>query len=521
MIDSLQLNSDKKQKAIDFFNAGQPMEAKALCEELIAVNDKDPETLCMLSAINGSLGSYEKAVTFARKAISLHPNYTVAYSNLALALLQTEDLLGLQEAVICFENIIKQDDQDYHSYTNLGHALLRLGRNQEAIQFFKKAGQINPDVLDAVAGEASTLEILGDAAGAYERLRPYLSDRPVNPKIAIVYGAISKKLNRQQHAIELIEQVLDDEWLNPSDAMRAHFALGPLYDSLDRFDDAFFHYQEGNQLKSNHFDRFKHSRIVDHFTKRFSKHYLQNAQHSTITSNRPIFVVGMPRSGTSLVEQILSTHPDVYGAGELSDINRLVASLPGGKLGNQEISKAELDRCSNDYLEIIHQLDTRAARVVDKSPQNFMNLAHIELFFPNCQIIHCTRDPLDTCLSCYFQCFTAGPSFAFSLEDIGFYYKTYLTMMAHWKKALSLPVYDVTYEDLVADPGKEIRQLLKACDLPWNDKCLEFDKNTRNVLTASYKQVRQPMYKSSIGRWKNYEQHIQPLIRSLYNEHIL
>jgi hypothetical protein len=229
----------------------------------------------------------------------------------------------------------------------------------------------------------------------------------------------------------------------------------------------------------------------------------------------------MPRSGTSLVEQILSTHPDVYGAGELGDINRLVASLPGGKLGNQDIGKAELDRCATDYLEIIDQLDSQAARVVDKMPQNFMNLAYIELFFPNCKIIHCKRDPLDTCLSCYFQCFTAGVSFSFDLEDLGFYYKTYLAMMAHWKQALTLPIHDVIYEDLVANPEKEIRKLLKACDLPWNDKCLEFNKNTRNVLTASYNQVRQPMYKSSIGRWKHYEHHIQTLIAYLRNENIV
>jgi tetratricopeptide (TPR) repeat protein len=519
MIDHPELITDKKQTAIDFFNGGQLMEAKALCEELIDVNDQEPEILCMLSAINGSLGLYENAVTFARKAINLYPNYTVAHSNLALALLQTGDLLGLQEAVDCFKLIIEQDGQDYHSYANLGHALLRLGRNEEAIQSFKKATQINTNFLDAVAGEASALERLGDAAGAYEKIHPHLFDHPINPKIAIVYGAISNKPNSQQHAIELIDQALDDESLSPNDAMQAHFALGSLYDRLGRFDYAFLHYQQANQLKPTYFDRLKHSRTIDHLTNRFNKHYLQNAPHSTITSNRPIFVVGTPRSGTSLVEQILSTHPDVYGAGELSDINRLVASLPGGRLGNQEIAEAELDRCANDYLEQIHKLDAQAARVVDKLPQNFINLAHIEMFFPNCQIIHCKRDPLDTCLSCYFQSFTAGVTFAFDLEDLGFYYSTYRKIMAHWNQVLSLPIHDVVYEDIVADPEKEIRKLLEFCNLPWNEKCLEFNKNARNVLTASYNQVRQPIYGSSIARWKNYEHHIKPLIDSLRNEH--
>ena len=429
-----------------------------------------------------------------------------AYFNLVLALRQIGDLGSLQEAVKHLQTMIKQNYQDYEAHYNLGYVLEQLGQYDEALQSYRTTYQLNPSYRDAYAGEASVYEKLGDPDTAYEKIRPFLNERPPTPGIVNLYGKIAAKLKLHKNAIELIEQLLDEETLDSADVMQAHFALGSLYDQVGRFDDAFLHFREGNEIKPIYFDRHRHSRVIAHLTDRFSKDYLCQAPHSAVASDRPIFVIGMPRSGTSLVEQILSAHPSVHGAGELDYVARLVDTLPGGLVGRQDIGQYHLDRCAREYLAKLDEHGGDAPRVVDKMPQNFMHLAHIELFFPNCHIVHCKRNALDTSLSCYFQCFSAALSYAFDLDDIGFFYKSYETMMAHWNQALSIPIRDVVYEDLVANPEQEIRKLISACNLQWDDKCLDFYKNSRIVLTASYDQVRQPtiIHRCSDGRTTNF-----------------
>jgi hypothetical protein len=235
-----------------------------------------------------------------------------------------------------------------------------------------------------------------------------------------------------------------------------------------------------------------------------------------------VFIVGMPRSGTTLVEQILASHPAVFGAGELDDIRQISAALPS-LLGSAnpypeclaQAGQSSLTKIADRYLVHLRGLSSDARRITDKMPTNFLHLGLIELLFPQARVIHVIRHPLDTCVSCYFEEFTTTNSYAYDLEQMGIYYKQYERIMRHWKDVLKIRMLDVRYEELVDNQENICRQMIEFCDLEWDDRVLRFYETKRDVATPSFDQVRQPLYRKSIGRWKNYERHLGPLMRVL------
>ena len=241
-----------------------------------------------------------------------------------------------------------------------------------------------------------------------------------------------------------------------------------------------------------------------------------------VHSDRPVFIVGMVRSGTTLVEQILSSHPDVYGAGELPDITEITRALPGF-LGTGDrypeclpkLTPEAADVMARRYLDRLTQIAPKARRVTDKLPGNFMYLGLIEFLFPGARIIHCMRDPVDTCLSAYFQDFSNNHPYAYDLSNLGAFYRGYLKLMAHWRKVIHLPLLEIKYEDLISDQERVTRSLVEFCGLEWDNRCLQFHETKRFVGTASHDQVNRPLYRESIQRWKNYERHLEPLLAAL------
>ncbi len=239
-------------------------------------------------------------------------------------------------------------------------------------------------------------------------------------------------------------------------------------------------------------------------------------------SDRPIFIIGMPRSGTTLIEQIIASHPDVAGAGELIDVDLLTTALTriypesGGYPGcASKLDKNVAAELADSYLGRLLSLSKSAARVIDKMPMNYLHLGLLAVLFPSAHIIHCRREPMDVCLSCYFQYFAPQLSYSFGLEDLGFAYRRYERLMMHWRKVLPVPVFDVQYEELVSNQESVSRKLIDFCGLEWNTSCLAFNESKRLVKTASSWQVRQPIYATSIGRWKRYEKHLTPLKEAL------
>jgi len=230
-------------------------------------------------------------------------------------------------------------------------------------------------------------------------------------------------------------------------------------------------------------------------------------------------------SGTTLVEQILASHPDVFGAGELRDIRSIVGTI--SKYDKNQSSFPDYIRTidgkvlkgfAEAYLKRIRSLHSSSLRVVDKMPQNFLFLGLIAIMFPNASVVHCRRNPLDTCLSCYFQRFRMRQEYSFDLAHLGNYYRYYQDLMDHWRETLPIRIFDISYEDIVSDPEPQCRALLEYCGLNWDDRCLSFHKTQRPLTTASNLQVRQPLYNSSVERWRRYESHLGPLVAALKGE---
>lgn len=253
----------------------------------------------------------------------------------------------------------------------------------------------------------------------------------------------------------------------------------------------------------------------------FSAELFKKHSNSGTDNNAPIFILGMPRSGTTLTEQILSSHQMVYGAGELPDIRKLLSQMCGageykkfpklvGSLGNDDLS-----RIGSEYIKGLRKRNSSAEHITDKMPHNFLHVGMIRLMLPNAKIIHCKRDPIDNCLSIFKQNFGGVHKYAYDLAELGGYHLLYQDLMEHWNKVLPGFVFELQYEDMVADQEGMTRKLLEFCGLPWDDNCLQFHKSERTVKTASYTQVRKKIYSDSVQLWKRYEQELQPLISAL------
>jgi hypothetical protein len=306
--------------------------------------------------------------------------------------------------------------------------------------------------------------------------------------------------------------------------------LGDLRERSGDYAAAMQHYAAANEIRVRElaglgitFDPDAHAAFVARQVAAFDAESLRRLQSLGSPSTRPIFIVGMPRSGTSLCEQILASHEDVVGAGELNEMQAIARSLPRlagdpssaypeciGLIGPEHAREA-----SERYLRRLDDISSTAPRVVDKHPINFRHLGLIAALFPQAAIIHCRRDPLDTCLSCYAQNFDAPIPWALRLDSLGIYYRQYERLMAHWQKIMPERVLEFVYEEVVADIEGSVRRLIAHCGLSWQPQCLEFHRTQRVVRTASHRQVRQPLYSRSVGRWRNYEPFLEPLRRAL------
>jgi tetratricopeptide (TPR) repeat protein len=329
--------------------------------------------------------------------------------------------------------------------------------------------------------------------------------------------------------LERMEALASDPSSLPRNAATLHFALALLLEKRGAEEDAFEHYRQANALKhrllheaGRAFDPDRHDRAIDQLIAAYSPAFFQRVRGFGLDTELPVFIVGMPRSGTTLVEQILSRHPSVFAAGELTKGGQLAEELPI-RLGTAEGYPRCLDRLDQPTAQSIAE-DVRqrlarrggpAARVTDKGPLNYLHLGLLATLFPRARVIHCRRDPRDVCVSCYFQYFQDEADFTWDLSDLGRYYRAYERLMEHWRRVLPAQPLDVVYEELVTDPEPVIRRLVAFCGLPWDDRCLASHESRRPVQTLSKLQVRRPIYTTSVGRWRRFEKHLGPLLEAL------
>ncbi|MEZ0375116.1 MAG: sulfotransferase, partial [Candidatus Sericytochromatia bacterium] len=388
-----------------------------------------------------------------------------------------------------------------------------------ALEVFDGILEQSPACVTAVAGKAGALEKIRAYQAGYELLRPLVEQGVLNPWVGNSFGTLCLRLKQASEAIPYIEKLLAAEPdLAPRLESTLYFRLGELYDQLEAPQKAFPCFLRANALKPQDFDIDYHEAFCCALIRTFSRELLASLPKGS-PSSRPVFIVGMPRSGTTLCEQILCSHPEIYGAGELLFLGELRQSILTGAGDTPEQWQGHLRGFppekwagfARQYLERTAVLaPTRAVRISDKMPENFQYLGLIQALFPHATVIHCRRDPLDTCLSCFSHDF-AGLEYSNNLEHLGRYYRSYLDMMAHWRQVLSLPLLEIDYEDLVADPEAVSRKMIAHTGLAWDPRCLDFYKTERPVQTLSYAQVRQPIYASSIGRYRAYAAFLEPL----------
>ncbi len=507
-------------------SAGKREEAVHCYRNLVRLRPDEAQIHRDFGVLLVSLRRWDEAISHYRHAIELKPDYADAHYELGNALLDADPSpKSAEQGAECFRQALcyKPDAPGIH--LSLAMALTDMGRYDEADASYRRALHLKPDFPLAAAGLAMLLERKGDFEASYALLKPLVDAGTENIYVALSYAALAGRFDCRTQAVALLEGMLQQ----PRDGQQrvdGHFALGKLYDELQDYPRAFGHYQRANSLDSRKFDEKQHQRDFDMLIGVFSPERIRRRPRASNRSKLPVFIVGMPRSGTSLTEQILASHPLVYGAGELPDItniaSRLQADLGGSNPYPQcldAVTDRNIDPIAQRHLDRLGRFARDAVRITDKMPHNFLYLGLIDLLFPGARIIHCLRDPVDTCLSIYVQPFNghfnALHPYAHDLRDLGRYYRLYQRLMAHWTSVVRIPLMEFRYEELVDNQEAMSRRLVEFCELDWDDRCLRFHETARVVKTASHDQVRRPIYKKSVARWKNYEQFLGPLIDAL------
>jgi len=459
-------------------------------------------------------GRYLDAVRCFRDLVRLQPDSAAAHTSLGASY----QMLGnLELAKDCYLRAVELRPDYPDAHNNLGTVWQGLREREKSETSFRRALELDPAHRDALAGLAANF----DRRGRYEEGLAFLEDHldPSTGNLELLNTAaqLLRHLDRSDEAVSMLEKVLKRSDLTDAPRQRLHFNLGDALDDLGRYDDAFAYYQKGNEAKPVEFNRVEYLDDVNRLFEIFTLERRQDLARADVPDQRPVFVVGMPRSGTSLVKQILACHPQVTGAGEMTDLGRLAIGL-GGTGGARfpasvlDASEETMKRAAEDYLSCLTRVGPDARRIIDKTPANNLFLGFAQLLFPNARVIHCVRHPLDTALSCYFQNFSGqGIPFSYDLSDIALYFNQYLRVMEHWRLHSGLAIHDVVYEELVFDQDRVSRELVDFLDLKWDPACLRFHESERLVATASHAQVRRPLYRSSSGRFRNYESHIAGL----------
>lgn len=496
-------------------------------------------------------GSTEEAIGQLRRAIELAPDYAEAHSNLGNALQQAG---RAEEAASSHRRAIEIQPGYAEAHLNLGNALRALRRSAEALAAYERAASLRPDLpvvhynlgialdeaghpdeaarayeqaieLDGSYAEAhhnlgNAYDQLGRDADAVACFRRAIELRPH-------YAEAYRNLSRLEPEADLagpVRTLLSDARITEADAVHCHFALGNAYQAVGDFDKAFEHFAAGNRLrrKSIVYDSDQYGEYVDRLIASYSKALFRHPPVRGSGSERPVFIVGMPRSGTTLVEQIVASHPQVHGAGELKGLVEIEAALSrSGDSGDpypECILTMDAELAGEHAARYLAELDRQsadAARVTDKLPGNFVRIGLIRLLFPHARIVHCRRNALDTCVSNFVHFFATGNEYSFDLRELGLYYRDYDRLMQHWQRLFGDDLHTVEYEALLADQEGESRRLIRYLGLDWDARCLEFHENARPVHVLSGHQVRQPIYTGSAGRWRRYERHLAPLIEVL------
>ena len=541
------------QQGLAAHSRGDLATAERLYRQHLAAAPDDFDALHMLGVACAQQRKYPEAERLIRRALEVRPVSAEAHGNLGRLLIEAD---RPRDAVASLRRVVALSPRNAEGHYNLGIALRRLGQPGEATASFEAALRLQPDHSLALFNYADTLCEIDRYAEAIAYLDRLERLKPNDPATLTLKGRAYQETGALDEARALFARavahppVLAAAWfdltsageLTPDQLARLAtlaadkrqpaadravllFALGKAFEDLKRFDEAFACFLEGNRLKRSlgAYDEPALLARVARLKQGFTRELMEARASEGSDSELPIFVVGYPRSGTTLAEQIVASHPLVHGAGERDYIGEIASALHAP--GNTSVGFPEclpllppgiLRQAGDAYVARLQALAPAAPRITDKFPLNYYFLGLICLILPRARILHVRREPMDSCLSCFATHFSADLAFSYDLAELGRNYRLYLDMMELWRRVLPEgAMLEIDYESVVGDLEGQARRIIDYCGLPWDERCLAFHQTRRSVRTASIVQVRQPIYRSSLARWRRYEKHLGPLAEAL------
>ncbi|NCF63610.1 MAG: tetratricopeptide repeat protein [Gammaproteobacteria bacterium] len=499
---------------------GRMEDAEKALRELLAKDPNNARALRMLGSIALEANRYKAARRLLERAVELAPGVAMSWNDLANLHLKKD---RYDEALEAVQRAIDIDPDFAHSYVVKGNILTRAQRHEDSLLAYQQGLEVSPQNVGALSGMGHVLKTIGRQDEAIAAFRKCIQ---ANPAFGETYWSLAnlKTFVFDPEEVQIMEEMAKRENLADEPKVNILVSLGKHYENEKDYDRAFENYQRGNDLRRQHeiYDPVHTQVVHDRIIKTFNAEFFAEKAGYGDPSPDPILIVGLPRSGSTLIEQILASHSMVEGTMELPDLGRTIADLNVQTPGRTEypeavmpLDKEQVASLGRDYLDATSRYRTDKPFFIDKMPNNFQAIGFLALILPNAKVIDARRHPLDSCLGSYKQLFFKGQSFTYDQFELGHYYMEYRRIMDHWHDVLPGKVLEVNYEQVVTDQENQTRRILEYCGIPWEDQCLRFYETERAINTASSEQVRQPIYTKALNFWRNYEPHLGELIETM------
>ena len=494
------------------------VEAERIYQGILHRLPEHPDALHLMGTLAVEANYMDVAVDYFERAVKRRPKHPEYLSNLGNAYL---DSGNFDLAVTTLRKALDSSPSLIEALCNLARAHRRNNKAANGLPYLERALRIAPDHPLVAVGFGETLRDLGRMDEAADYFRRSIRQ---GSSVAQSYQGLSSTRKFQDGDVEFaeIEAILSGSELSDGEREQYHHALGKMCNDARRHDDAMRHFQRAKESSGRRFNIIQYRKAIDIIESLFTPRFFHERHDFGDPTELPVFIVGMPRSGTTLTEQIAASHPQIHGAGELSDIRKFANLLgyshahPDNFVAGIKAMTADQSReLAGQYLRRLRKQSVSALRITDKMPHNFEMLGLIALLFPKARIVHCRRDAIDTCVSCFMNQFSESHGYNADLTNVGLYYREYDRLMGHWRRVLPLSMLEHNYEELTEAQEPASRRLIAHLGLDWDDACLNYFETDRTVGTISRWQVRQPIYRSSVKRWTNYEAHLGPLFTAL------
>jgi len=515
----LELNphQQKMQDAMELQADGKHDEARNIVKSVLRENPDNVDALNLMGGIRIAQNAHNDAEAFFRRAVELAPDFAVAWSSLGASL---KEQGRFEEAVEALERALSLEpgNAEWHCY--LGTMLLVWGKEERALAAFEAALAIQPKLAGALHSKGHVLKTMGDLDDA---IRAYRAAARARPDLGEIYWSLAnlKTFRFEPDEVELMQSQIDSGKLTDDSKVHFHYALGKHFEDQEDYAKGFEHYSEGGATKrmNTAYDPVDFDVQTDKIIEAFTAEFFEERASFGYDDPAPILIVGLPRSGSTLIEQILSSHSQVDGTAELADLMTLAYQTGQNRFDKlkypaslMDMDAGNIEDLGREYIDRTFHHRAGAAYFCDKMPNNFSHIGFLHLILPNAKVIDARRHPLDSCYGTFKQLFAKGQTFSYDFFDLGQYYNSYIRLMEHWDQVLPGKVLRVQYEDTVADLESQARRMIEHCGLEWEDQVLRFYESERSVKTASSEQVRQPIYNKSVNSWKRYETELADLI---------